>query len=160
MINKTGIFLPQSELHSNAATMLVQSVQKTAEEPEIIDFKAPSQLAAVLRRADCGIAVIAVPEAVFLKTKIALIKYLGEKTVRSSAITAAIGEDCVLGDKEFDLHCAIPVGAKPFITADGLFSAFTFENLERVSWIYTGIFIQYDCSEIALNIACLIHQVA
>ena len=131
MINKTGIFLPQSDLQSNAANLLVQSVRKTAVEPEIIDFRAPSQLAAALRRADCGFAVIAAPEDIFLKTKIALIKYLDEKTVRSSAITAAIGEICPLGDKEFDLHCAVPVGAKPIATADGLFSAFTFEKNGR-----------------------------
>lgn len=128
MINKTGIFLPQSELQSNAANLLIHSVPKSAAEPEIIDFKAPSQLGAALRRADCGFAVIAAPENIFLKTKIALIKYLGEKTVRSSSITAAIGEDCSLSDKEYDLHCAIPVGAKSFVTADGLFSAFTFEK--------------------------------
>lgn len=128
MINKTGIFLPQSELQSSAASLLIQSVEQTAVEPEIIDFKAPSQLAAALRRADCGLAVIAAPEDIFLKTKIALIKYLGKKTVRSSAITAAIGEDSPLSDKEYDLHCAIPAGAKAFAAADGLFSSFSVEE--------------------------------
>ena len=128
MINKTGIFLPQSALQSNAANMLVQSFVKTAVEPEIIDFKAPSQLAAALRRADCCFAVIAAPEDTFLKTKLALIKYLGKKTVRSSAITAALGENCPLGDKEYDLHCAIPMGAKAVSTADGMFSTFVMEE--------------------------------
>ena len=129
MINKTGIFLPQSALQSNAANLLIQNA---AEEPEIIDFKAPSHLATALRRADCGFAVIAAPEESFLKTKIALIKYLGEKTVRSSAITAAIGEDCPLSDKEYDMHCAIPVGAKSFVTDGGLFSAFSFEKNGKI----------------------------
>ena len=128
MIKKAGVFLPQTELQSNAATMLMQSVSSSAEEPEIIDFKAPSQLAASFRRGDYALAVVAAPKETFLKTKLALIKVLGEKTVRSSAITAAIGEDCPLSDKEIDLHCAVPVNSKSVATADGLFSAFVHEK--------------------------------
>ena len=37
---------------------------------------------------------------------------------------------------------------------------FNFEYLDNVSCIYTGIFIQCDCSDMALNIACFIHHPA
>ncbi len=131
MIDKTGIFLPQSDLQSKAAQMLIQSIESSEESPEIIDFKAPSQLASALRRVGYGTAVIAAPEEIFLKTKVALLKSLGAKTVRSSAITVAIGEDCELSEKEIEIHSAIPIGAKCVVTADGLFSAFIYEEKDR-----------------------------
>lgn len=130
MIDKTGIFLPQSELHSDAAQMLIQSVE-SSEDAHIIDFKAPQQLASVLRRSDFGTAVVAAPEDTFLKTKIALLKAIGAQTVRSSAITVAIGEDCELSEKETEIHSAVPVGAKGIVTHDGLFSAFVYEEKDR-----------------------------
>ena len=130
MIDKTGIFLPQSGLNSDAAQMLIQSIEG-AEEAHIIDFKAPSQLASVLRRSDFGTAVVAAPEEIFLKTKVALLKAIGAQTVRSSAVTVAIGEECELGEKEIEIHSAIPVGAKSIITHDGLFSAFIYEEKDR-----------------------------
>ncbi len=130
MIDKTGIFLPQSELNSNAAQMLIQSVEG-AEDTHIIDFKAPQQLASVLRRSDFGTAVVAAPEETFLKTKVALLKAIGAQTVRSSAITVAIGEECELSEKETEIHSAIPVGAKSIVTHNGLFSAFVYEEKDR-----------------------------
>lgn len=131
MMNKTGVFLPQSELQSDAAKMLIESIGQ-AEDTLIIDFKAPQQLASVLRRSDeFGTAVIAAPEDIFLKTKVALLKALGVKNVRSSAITVAIGENSELDIKEFEVHCAIPMGAKSFVTDDGLFSAFVLEENGR-----------------------------
>ncbi len=131
MIDKCGIFLPQSERDGEAAKLLLQSVSEYAADPEIIDFKSPSQLAAGIRRAEFGTVIITAPENVFLKTKIALFKALGVKTVRSSAITAAIGEDCKMSEKEIEIHSAVPDGAKSHATADGLFSAFTYERNDK-----------------------------
>lgn len=128
MIDKCGIFLPQTERDGEAAKQLLQSVSEYAAEPEIIDFNTPSQFATAIRRAEFGTVIVAAPEKTYLKTKIALFKALGVKTVRSSAITAAMGEDCPLSEKEIEIHSAVPDGAKSFAAADGLFSAFTYEN--------------------------------
>lgn len=128
MIKKSELFLTQAEHHADAVQMLIQATEKLAGEPEIIDFKAPSQLAAALKRSDSAFAVVAAPENIFLKTKIALIKQLGEKVVRSSTITAALGENSPLSDKEIEVHSAMPAGATAVATANGEFSAFTYEK--------------------------------
>lgn len=128
MTDKCGIYLPQSERESEAAKLLEQSVSGYAAESEVIDFNTPSQLAAAIRRSEFSTVIVAVPENAFLKAKIAFFKALGVKTVRSSAITAAVGEDCPLSEKEIEIHSAVPDGAKAFVTADGLFSAFTYEQ--------------------------------
>ncbi len=128
MADKSGIFLPQTERDSEAAKLLVQSVSGYAEDPEIIDFDTPSHLAAAIRRSEFSTVIIAVPENTYLKAKIAFFKALGVKTVRSSAITVAVGEDCPLSEKEIEIHSAVPEGAKSFVTEDGLFSAFSLEK--------------------------------
>ncbi len=131
MMDKCGIFLPHSESENESAKLIFQSVSEYAAAPEIIDFKSPSQLASAIRRADFSTVIVAVPENEFLKSKIAFLKALGAKTVRSSAITAAIGEECPLSEKEIEIHSAVPDGAKSFITADGLFSGFVYEQNDK-----------------------------
>ena len=128
MMDKCGIFLPQTERDGEAAGLLLQSVSEYAAEPEIMDFNTPSQLAAAIRRSEFGTVIVAAPERIWLKAKIAVFKALGVRTVRSSAITAAMGEDCSLKEKEAEIHSAVPEGAKSIVTADGLFSAFIYEN--------------------------------
>ena len=128
MTDKYGIYLPQSEHNGEVAKLLAQRISEYAAEPEIIDFNTPSQLAAAIRRSEFSTVIVAVPENTYLKSKIAFFKALGVKTVRSSVITAAVGEDCELSEKEIEIHSAVPDGAKTFVTADGLFSAFTYEQ--------------------------------
>ena len=96
MMDKCGIFLPQAERDGEATKLLLQSVSEYAAEPEIIDFNTPSQLAAAIRRSEFSAVIVAAPESTYLKTKITFFKALGVRTVRSSAITAALGEECPL----------------------------------------------------------------
>lgn len=128
MMDKCGIFLPQAERDGEAAKLLLQSVSEYAAEPEIIDFNTPSQLAAAIRRSEFSTVIVAAPESTYLKTKITFFKALGVRTVRSSAITAALGEECPLSEKEIEIHSAVPEGAKSFASADGMFSAFVYDN--------------------------------
>lgn len=75
--------------------------------------------------ADGGFAVAAAPVDIFLNAKFRLLKSLSLKIVRSSRISIAMGEKVPQNPKERDLQAAVAENSKVFLTADGLFSAFS-----------------------------------
>lgn len=72
-----------------------------------------------------GFAVAAAPVDIFLNAKFRLLKSLSLKIVKSSQISAAMGENAPENAKERDLQCAVAEKSKVFLTYDGLFSAFS-----------------------------------
>lgn len=93
---------------------------------EIKNFGEVSAFAAeaVAHAAQGGFAVAAAPVDIFLNAKFRLLKSLSLKIVRSSQISAAMGENTPLNPKERDLQGAVAEKSKVFLTNDGLFSAF------------------------------------
>ncbi len=94
---------------------------------ETKDFGEASAFAAeaVACAAQGGFAVAAAPVDIFLNAKFRLLKSLSLKIVRSSLITAAMGENAPENQKECDLQSAIAEKSKVYLTKDGLFSAFS-----------------------------------
>lgn len=80
---------------------------------------------AVACASEGGVALAAVPVELFLNTKFRVLKSLSLKIVRNRRISDAVGENSSLNPKERDLHCASVEKSKVFLTADGLFSAFS-----------------------------------
>lgn len=67
----------------------------------------------------------AAPVDIFLNAKFNLLKSLSLKIVRSSQITAAMGENAPENAKERDIQSAVAEKSGVYLTADGLFSAFS-----------------------------------
>ncbi len=94
---------------------------------EINNFGEVSAFAAeaVAFAAQGGFAVAAAPVDIFLNAKFRLLKSLSLKIVRSSQISAAMGQNAPENPKERDLQAAIAEKSVVFLSADGLFSAFS-----------------------------------
>ena len=67
----------------------------------------------------------AAPVDVFLNAKFRLLKSLSLKIVKSSRISAAMGENAPQNPKERDLQCAVAENSRIFLSDNGLFSAFS-----------------------------------
>lgn len=116
----------------SASDYLEQKLRGYDPEAVSADFGDAEAFADAVGKCACdgGIIVAAAPLSMFLNAKIRLLKLFSSKTVRSSAVIAAMGDD--VPEKEKDIHSAIPEKAKAFVSADGRYSAFAKELGEGI----------------------------
>lgn len=122
MERKVSCFTLCAERAQGAADYLKQRLSCDA-----VNYGEVSAFAAeaVAYAAQGGFAFAAAPVDVFLNAKFRLLKSLSSKIVRSSQISAAMGENAPENPKERDLQSAVAEGSRVYLTADGLFSAFS-----------------------------------
>ncbi len=122
MERKVSCFTLCAERAQGAADYLKQRLSCESKDfGEVSAFAAEAAAYA----AQGGFALAAAPVDVFLNAKFRLLKSLSFKIVRSSQISAAMGENAPQNAKERDLQAAVAEKSKVYLTSDGLFSAFS-----------------------------------
>ena len=111
-----------AERQQNGADYLKQRLScKTKNFSDVSAFAAEASACA----AEGNFVFAAAPVDIFLNAKFNLLKSLSLKIVRSSQITAAMGENAPENQKERDIQSAVAEKSGVYLTADGLFSAFS-----------------------------------
>lgn len=134
MKRKVSICTLRASTAQDAASYLKQRAIAYTSDVSAADFDSASAFAAGVDSCarDGGVIFAAAPLSLFLNAKLRLIKILSSKIVRSSSISAAMGENAPADPKERDLHAAIPEKAKTLKSADGLYSAFVKEHEKAI----------------------------
>lgn len=74
--------------------------------------------------------ILAVPSGEYCAVKLALLKGLSVRILRSSKISAQIGDKIPADSREYNIQTAIPEDSETFVSADGLYSAIACKSLK------------------------------
>ena len=120
------IYIPEGEeyghIRGTVAEKAAISGTETYSIPEETAHKAVSEA-----KAGANIVVFASGSG-YIKIKLAILKELSVKIFRSYGITQRAGDNLPKDPKEYNVQTGLPEGAKVFLTADGLYSAFTLKT--------------------------------
>ena len=114
----------------DAANQLKQRASAYTSDVAVNDYENAAAFAAGVASCtlDGGVIFAAAPLSEFLNAKLRLIRTVSQKVVRSNSVSNALNENPSIGQREKDLHCAVPEKSKVVRTKDALYSAFIKEH--------------------------------
>lgn len=119
MAEKVTLYIPES---TQSESVLIAGSVQIGETINYTDARTVIR-DAIENATNGGTAVLAVSTEQFADVKLLLLKNLSVRILRSSKISAVLGDRLPEKSKEYNIHTAIPEGGEAFVSADGLYSA-------------------------------------